>query len=792
MNKKTLKVLEYNKVIEIVANFAYSDMGKEKILSLVPMSDIEEIEEALRETSEAVSIILQKGRIPLDGFQDINNALRKARIGSILTPGDLLKIAQVLKVTERVKDYIREEGKHEHSCPIIKGLTELLVELPGLTKDIFNIVVSDDEICDHASPELFKIRKQINQKHNAIRDKLSHIVGSVHYQKYLQENIITIRGDRYVIPVKQEYRGNIQGLIHDQSSSGATLFIEPMSVVEMNNELKTLKIKEEQEIERILANYTIIVGNNYDAIYKNYQVLIKLDVIFAKGNYSIENHATKPKLNDQGYINLRRARHPLIPKNEVVASDIYLGKDFDTLVITGPNTGGKTVTLKTIGLLCLMALAGFHIPVEEHSEVAVYNNIYADIGDEQSIEQSLSTFSSHMKNIIDILEKADDNSLVLFDELGAGTDPTEGVALAMAILDYLRMKGIKTVATTHYSELKEYALSMDRVENASVEFDVGTLKPTYKLLIGIPGKSNAFEISKRLGLSDSIIASAKKYVSLEDIRFEDILIDIDKKRKQIEENQLAAHSARLDAEILLKNVREKEAKLEVEKDRILTKAKEEALSIIKDAKRQAEGVIDELKRIEMEESHERNRRIELNRGKLKGYQEKLEVDLSISTMPRNSFSPPKELRPGDPVHIVTLNQKGYVLSAPNDKQEVQVQAGIMKINVHISNLSKIQEDEDPMKDQLKRYSKCINKSIDINAQLDLRGKLADESVLLTDKYLDDAYLANLKTVTIIHGKGAGILRKNIHNLLKKHIHVKEYRIGNFNEGGDGVTIVTLK
>lgn len=792
MNKKTLKVLEYNKVIEIVANFAYSDMGKEKILSLVPMSDIEEIEEALRETSEAVSIILQKGRIPLDGFQDINNALRKARIGSILTPGDLLKIAQVLKVTERVKDYIREEGKHEHSCPIIKGLTELLVELPGLTKDIFNIVVSDDEICDHASPELFKIRKQINQKHNAIRDKLSHIVGSVHYQKYLQENIITIRGDRYVIPVKQEYRGNIQGLIHDQSSSGATLFIEPMSVVEMNNELKTLKIKEEQEIERILANYTIIVGNNYDAIYKNYQVLIKLDVIFAKGNYSIENHATKPKLNDQGYINLRRARHPLIPKNEVVASDIYLGKDFDTLVITGPNTGGKTVTLKTIGLLCLMALAGFHIPVEEHSEVAVYNNIYADIGDEQSIEQSLSTFSSHMKNIIDILEKADDNSLVLFDELGAGTDPTEGVALAMAILDYLRMKGIKTVATTHYSELKEYALSMDRVENASVEFDVGTLKPTYKLLIGIPGKSNAFEISKRLGLSDSIIASAKKYVSLEDIRFEDILIDIDKKRKQIEENQLAAHSARLDAEILLKNVMEKEAKLEVEKDRILTKAKEEALSIIKDAKRQAEGVIDELKRIEMEESHERNRRIEVNRGKLKGYQEKLEVDLSISTMPRNSFSPPKELRPGDPVHIVTLNQKGYVLSAPNDKQEVQVQAGIMKINVHISNLSKIQEDEDPMKDQLKRYSKCINKSIDINAQLDLRGKLADESVLLTDKYLDDAYLANLKTVTIIHGKGAGILRKNIHNLLKKHIHVKEYRIGNFNEGGDGVTIVTLK
>ncbi len=792
MNKKTLKVLEYNKVIEIVANFAYSDMGKEKILSLVPMSDIEEIEEALRETSEAVSIILQKGRIPLDGFQDINNALRKARIGSILTPGDLLKIAQVLKVTERVKDYIREEGKHEHSCPIIKGLTELLVELPGLTKDIFNIVVSDDEICDHASPELFKIRKQINQKHNAIRDKLSHIVGSVHYQKYLQENIITIRGDRYVIPVKQEYRGNIQGLIHDQSSSGATLFIEPMSVVEMNNELKTLKIKEEQEIERILANYTIIVGNNYDAIYKNYQVLIKLDVIFAKGNYSIENHATKPKLNDQGYINLRRARHPLIPKNEVVASDIYLGKDFDTLVITGPNTGGKTVTLKTIGLLCLMALAGFHIPVEEHSEVAVYNNIYADIGDEQSIEQSLSTFSSHMKNIIDILEKADDNSLVLFDELGAGTDPTEGVALAMAILDYLRMKGIKTVATTHYSELKEYALSMDRVENASVEFDVGTLKPTYKLLIGIPGKSNAFEISKRLGLSDSIIASAKKYVSLEDIRFEDILIDIDKKRKQIEENQLAAHSARLDAEILLKNVREKEAKLEVEKDRILTKAKEEALSIIKDAKRQAEGIIDELKRIEMEESHERNRRIEVNRGKLKGYQEKLEVDLSISTMPRNSFSPPKELRPGDPVHIVTLNQKGYVLSAPNDKQEVQVQAGIMKINVHISNLSKIQEDEDPMKDQLKRYSKCINKSIDINAQLDLRGKLADESVLLTDKYLDDAYLANLKTVTIIHGKGAGILRKNIHNLLKKHIHVKEYRIGNFNEGGDGVTIVTLK
>lgn len=792
MNEKTLKVLEYFKIIDILSEHASSSLGKERILALRPITKITKMQEALQETSETIKIILQKGRIPLGGLNDIRPFLKKAKIGSILSPGELLKIAQVLKTSEEVKSYIKEERNLESPYPITSDIINEIIELPGLTKDIFQAVISEEELSDSASPELYRIRRQMHQRNHAIRDKLNQMIHSTHYQKYLQEAIVTLRGDRYVIPVKQEYRGNIPGLIHDQSSSGATLFIEPMSVVEMNNDLKTLRTKEKQEIERILITFTNIIENNYEIIKYNLEALAQLDVMFAKGYYSIDIKGSEPKINQEGRITFKKARHPLIPEDEVVASDIFLGQSFNTLVITGPNTGGKTVTLKTIGLLCLMAQSGLHIPVKDGSEVAVFEKIFADIGDEQSIEQSLSTFSSHMTNIVEILKNVDRNSLVLFDELGAGTDPTEGAALAMAILDFLYKKDIRTVATTHYSELKEYAISTPEIENASVEFNVETLKPTYVLRIGIPGKSNAFEISKRLGIDDHIIDDAKEYISQESIRFEDVLLDIENKRKQIEQEKLDTKKERIEAETLRKDTQQREAKLKEQKEKILLNAKEEALKIIEEARKESEEIISELRRLQKEQAiFNHNRKLEESRKRLRNFEKDIEGDIAKTTIPRTSYTAPKDLKPGDEVLITTLNQKGYVLSPPDEKKEVQVQAGIMKINVHLSNLTKVQEKQSK-KIMQKSVQSAKNKSKYISAQLDIRGKTSEEAIMITDKYLDDAYLANLNVVTIIHGKGTGALRESIHTLLKKHVHVKKYRLGAYNEGGQGATIVTIK
>lgn len=793
MNIKTLKVLEYFKIIEEVSSFAISSMGQEEIVSLRPSSDLKKIKDALNETSETVKIILKKGRIPLDGLSDITGPLKKAKIGSILSPGELLKIAKTLRTCEHVKDYIKEERKNDSSYPIVGEIIEEITELPGLVKKILKIIISEEEISDHASPELYKIRRQIQQKNIAIKDKLNSMIHSSHFQKYLQEYIVTLRADRYVIPVKQEYRGNVPGLIHDQSSTGATLFIEPMSIVNMNNDLKTLKNREKIEIERILTELTSIIENNYGIISNNLKLLIKLDVIFAKGNHSLHIKGNQPLINQEGYINFKGARHPLIPRDQVIASDIFLGKDFNTLLITGPNTGGKTVALKTIGLLCLMGQTGLHIPVKDGSETTIFTNIFADIGDEQSIEQNLSTFSSHMTNIVNILEGVDEKSLVLFDELGAGTDPTEGAALAMAILDCLHSKKIRTVATTHYSELKTYALGTGGIENASVEFNVETLRPTYVLQIGLPGKSNAFEISKRLGLSEEIIISAKYHISQEKIRFEDMLLEIDRKRKIMEEEKLEATKLRIEVETLKADLNEKERKLEEKKEKTIKDAKEKALDIIKDAKELSKEIIKDLQKLKSKQIDSNdNKNIENARNKLSKLQKNMEVDLDQHSILSQSSNAPKNIKPGDEVLIKSLNQKGFVLSAPNNDGEVQVQAGIMKINVPTSKLSKIKVKEDKKTIQ-KFISRAANsKTINISPQVDVRGKMTEEAMLEIDKYLDDAYLSNLKKVTIVHGKGTGALRKGAHELLKSHVHVEDFRIGKFNEGGDGATIVTLK
>lgn len=788
---QTLKILEFNKVVKILSEYAISAIGKEKSLSIKPMIHAEKIQHALYETSEAVKIILEKGKIPLDGLTDIRLFIKKAAIGSVLSLGELLKVAQVLKVGERVKSYMKEERNQDNSYVLINNVTNKLVELPGLTKEIYSVIVSEEEISDHASPELYKIRRQITQKNKAIRDKLNKMIHSSYYQNFLQETIVTLRGERFVVPVKQEYRNNIPGLVHDQSSSKATLFIEPMSIVEMNNDLKTLKTNEKQEMERILMEFTNIIGNNATTINNNIELLIQLDLIFAKGSYSLDINGSEPILNEKGYIQFNQARHPLIPKDTVVASDICLGKDFNSLLITGPNTGGKTITLKTIGLLCLMAQSGLHIPVKDGSEIGVFDKIFADIGDEQSIEQSLSTFSSHMTNIVEILKKADKNSLVLFDELGAGTDPTEGAALAMAILDYLHKKKVKTVATTHYSELKEYALSTEGIENASVEFDIETLKPTYVLLIGIPGKSNAFEISKRLGLQEEVINSAKGYISQENIRFEDVLLDIENKRKQIEEDETNAKKDKIEIQKTKNKIKEEEVKLEEYKEKMIRKSKEEALNIIKDTKKQSDELIKELKALKEERNQNTtNKTIEETKKKLRSYENSIKEELYKSSIPRKSHTSPKDLKQGESVHITTLNQNGFVLSAPDEKNEAQVQVGIMKVNVHVSNITRLQAEEG--KHQQKTNISIKNRTMNISPTLDLRGKMTEEAIFITDKYLDDVYVSNLNIATIIHGKGTGALRKSIHVLLKNHIHVQEFRIGRHNEGGEGVTIVAIK
>ena len=785
MNEKSLRVLEFYKIREKLEKYAVTKGGKEKVRELVPYSSAYEVRNALEITKEAYDILTKKGNPPFEGLHDIQEGLERARKGGSLGLAQLLYVGNMLRCTERVKEYL-SRGDEEESFPKLEDLAYILTPIKSLQSEIERCIVSEEEVSDKASSTLSSIRRNLKEKNSSVREKINSIVRS--NSKYLQDAIYTMRGDRYVLPVKAEYKGAVPGLVHDQSSTGATLFIEPMSLVNLNNEIKELKLKEQAEIERIIHTLSMKVKDNIDVLNSNMKILREIDFVFAKGKYASNLNGVMPEVVEDGSFDLIDVRHPLIDPLKVVPSDIYLGKDFNVIMITGPNTGGKTVTIKTVGLTHLMAMSGLLICAKEGSKVSFYREVFADIGDEQSIEQSLSTFSSHMTNIVKIMENADRESLVLFDKLGAGTDPTEGAALAIAIIDTLRERGTKIIATTHYSELKGYALRTVGVENASVEFDIETLRPTYRLLIGVPGKSNAFEISRRLGLDDYIIERAKENISKENLEFEELIRDL--QEKSIKANQDAR-----EAELLRKEVEkskllyeEKLKKLEVTRDKAYSDARIEAKKIISEAKDEADEILKAMRELEkLGIAGGGRRRLEEERKKLKDSLESKEKALIKER--ENTGKTITNVTLGMEAFLPSLNQKVVVISMPDGKGEVQVEAGIMKINVKLKDLRAV-EGEKTVKTQKRREVKLNLKAVE--SRIDLRGLDAEEACYRTDKYLDEAYMSNLGEVTIVHGKGTGILRKAINDMLKRHPHVKSYRLGAYGEGGDGVTIVELK
>jgi DNA mismatch repair protein MutS2 len=793
MNNRVLNTLEYNKIINTLTNIAISPMGKELASTLTPSSNLDEINANLDETSDATNLIVKHGYPPLRGIKDIRGSLKRLGIGALLSNIDLLNIGEVLRATKNIKTYSNQCADTLLNTSIAQMFYSLELITP-LYKEITRCIISEEEIADDASVKLNTIRKEIKNSNNKIRQQLHKIINSSTYNSMLQDPIITMRNDRFCVPVKQEYRNSFKGMMHDQSSTGSTLFIEPMSVVQLNNSLKELLNDEEKEIERILASLSALAAEYIDPLKSNISILSHLDFVFAKGELSCRLKCSRPLFNEDRIINLKKARHPLLDSKTVVPIDIYLGKDFQTLVVTGPNTGGKTVTLKTLGLLSLMGQAGLHIPAFDNSTLTVFDDIFADIGDEQSIEQSLSTFSSHMKNIIEILELATYNSLVLFDELGAGTDPTEGAALAMAILENLYSKGVLTVATTHYSELKVYALSTKGVENASCEFDVSTLSPTYKLLIGVPGKSNAFAISKRLGLTTSIIDEAKKLIAQNERKFEDLITELETNKKATIEEKEKAEQARLEAQKLQNQINDQKEKLNSMREKILKDTKMEAHKLLSEAKNSADTIIRNMN--DLSKNGRTNlKELEKNRGNLRKSLSNIENDIYANTNSSLSNKKIKSIKVGDKVFVSTFEQNGVVLSTPNDKGELLVQLGILKTKIHVSKITSIEQNTVNLnKERIKIGSSKItmSKSASISTEIDVRGKSSQEAIEIVDKYLDDAYLAKVPIVTIIHGKGTGTLRSSIHSFLRNIKYVKSYRLGNFGEGETGVTIVEFK
>jgi len=765
-------------------------MGKDLVRQINPSSELSRVEQMLDETSQAHSYLTFAGYSPMDIFPDISEILHKSKIGAFLSATELLDVGRVLKISGRVKDEIAKYPDPEHIY-IIFDMTENLERQKGLMDEIFRCIESEDRISDYASSKLASIRRRKQRANERIKDRLNSLIHSPQYQKFLQEPIVTIRNQRYVVPVKQEHRSSVPGMIHDQSSSGATFFIEPMPVVEANNELRQLTLEEEKEIERILLELTSKVQSCHEGILNNLNILASLDMIFAKASFSRSYNGICPIVVAEPYINIVNGRHPLIDKDEVVPITIRLGDESKSLVITGPNTGGKTVTLKTAGLFVLMNQSGLHIPADYGSEMGIFEGVFADIGDEQSIEQSLSTFSSHMVHIAKIVEVANDKSLVLFDELGAGTDPTEGAALAMAILDFFRKKGTCTMATTHYSELKVFALTQEGMENASMEFDVETLRPTYRLLMGIPGKSNAFEISRRLGLKEELIGRAKEFLSQEDIHFEDVLSDMEINKIKAEEERQEARRQLKDVQRLKAQLEEKERHIKEDQEKILTRAQRQARNILRQAKEEADLIIGEMRELARQSQEKEQRRaMEEAREELKRSLNKVEETIGDTLKPsKGLLKPPKNLKPGESVYIANLDQTGQVLNVSQDGEEVQVQVGIMKINVHISNLRRVDADLTP-KGSRSRSRTIRNKRLSM--ELDLRGQNLEEALINVDKYLDDVFLGGIKEVVLIHGKGTGILRKGIHQHLRHHPHVDSFRLGKFGEGESGVTIVGLK
>lgn len=785
MNERSLRILEFSKIKEKIKKYARTNAGKELIDKLEPYNNLYEINNKLEETNEALEILITKGNLPLEGLSDIHEGIERAKKGGTLSPEQLLKVGGMLRASRTTKEFFKRE-EVEKAYPRLEDLAFILVPIKTLEAEIERAVVSEDEISDKASQTLYNIRRTLKEKNSSVREKISSIVKS--NSKYLQDDLYTMRGDRYVLPVKSEYKSQVPGLVHDQSSTGATFFIEPMSLVNLNNEIRELVLKEKAEIERILSDLSLKVKMNSEQCLSNLKVLIELDFIFAKAKYASALNAIKPIVNEDGTFSILSGRHPLIEGDKVVPSDIYLGEEFQTLMITGPNTGGKTVTIKTVGLLHIMGLSGLLIPARDNSSIALFNEIFADIGDEQSIEQSLSTFSSHMTNIVNIMKHVDDKSLALFDELGAGTDPAEGAALAVSILETLRSRGAKLIATTHYSELKAYALKTDGVENASVEFDIETLRPTYRLLIGVPGKSNAFEISKRLGLVEGVIKRAKEYMSEENLQFENLIRDLQEKSIIAKQEAREAKILKEQAEELKKKYEEKLEKLDNTREKAYMDARREAKEIISNAKDEADEILKAMRELEkLGISSGGRQRLEEERKKLK---ESLEAkEKGIHNMKENEGEAITKVILGMEAFLPSLNQQVIVTSLPDNKGEVQVEAGIMKINVKLSDLrkTKITKEEKVRK---KREVKLNLSSVE--SRVDLRGMDAEEACYKADKYLDDAYRANLGEVTIVHGKGTGVLRKAINDMLKRHPHVKAYRLGAYGEGGDGVTMVELK
>ncbi len=791
MNEKSLRVLEYDKIKKMLSERTVSALGRTYVEDLNPITDFYKVEDRLKETSDAAAYLWRKGGAPFGGIHDIRSALKRVELGSTLGTSELLRVGDVLRCGRVIKQFLTNDVPADWEGNTVLELGHQMTSFKQLEDVISNAIISEEEISDRASPELFSIRKSIRQKQDGIKDKLSSIIRSNDYKKIMQDAVVTIRSDRYVIPIKQEFKSQVPGLIHDMSSSGATVFVEPITIVEANNEIKTLLIKEQREIERILEELSAKVAEIRVELGINVEILSRLDFMFAKAKLSRDMNGIRPHLLNKRQIKIKQGRHPLLEKHSVVPIDIELGNEFSTLVITGPNTGGKTVTLKTVGLFVIMLQSGLHIPVKEGSEFGMFGSVYADIGDEQSIEQSLSTFSSHMKNIVQILNDADEGSLVLFDELGAGTDPTEGAALAIAILEGLTKRGICTMATTHYSELKIYAMTTDKVQNACCEFDVETLRPTYRLLVGVPGKSNAFAISQKLGLDAYIIHKAKEYLSQDNIRFEDVLSDIEKNRTQAEKEKDAASVLKREIEDLKIEAKKEKDRINKEKSSIIAKAKEEARAIVMNTRYESEELLDRLKELHKQGiTANSERSLQEARAGVRNL-DNIEGELVDSFVTHEYIEAPKDLKPGETVLMINLNQKATVLEKPDSDGQVMVQAGIMKVKVNTKQLKRINEQKESL-EKINRVRVAGVKASNVKLELDLRGLNVEESIEKVDKYIDDAVLAGLHEVSIIHGKGTGILRKAIHAHFHNHTHVAAYRLGNYGEGDTGVTIVELK
>lgn len=791
MNKKALSTLEYDKIIEMLVSHASSPLGKIRCEDLLPSDSIAEIEHQQEQTQDALTRLFQKGNLSFGNVKDVRGSLKRLEIGSTLGITELLQICGLLENTSRVKSYGRRERDNGQKDSL-DDLFDSLEPLPLLSGEIRRCILSEEEISDDASSALKQIRRSMKITGEKVHSQLAGMVnGSA--RSYLQDAVITMRNGRYCIPVKSEYKSQVPGMIHDQSSTGSTLFIEPMAIVKLNNEIRDLELKEAAEIEKILASLSELTAENREAIQYNLENMVELDFIFARASLAMEQNATRPVFNTKGWINIRKGRHPLIDKKKVVPIDIHMGKDFHLLIVTGPNTGGKTVSLKTVGLLTLMGQAGLHIPALDRSELSVFREVYADIGDEQSIEQSLSTFSSHMTNVVSFIEKADPYSLVLFDELGAGTDPTEGAALAIAILNHLQAQGIRTMATTHYSELKVYALSTPGVENASCEFNVETLRPTYRLLIGVPGKSNAFAISGKLGLPSYIIEEAKKQINSKDESFEDVISTLEENRITIEKERLEIEKYKEEISALKEKLETKQEKLDQQRSRLLQEANEEAHAILREAKEYADQTMKDFHKFG--KNNISVKEMEAQRQHLRQKMNKIEKNISIKESKPTGTLKPSDLHLGDGVKVLSLNLKGTVSTLPDSKGFLFVQMGIMRSKIHITDLALLKEEAVITAPHMQKTSSGkirMSKSASVGIEINLLGKTVDEAIAELDKYLDDAYLAHMPSVRIVHGKGTGALRKGVHNYLRKVKYVSSFRLGEFGEGDAGVTIVEFK